>query len=316
VIRNYSARGASRQAAIAAIGARQVHIVCNNAGISVGNVGLLDVTLTQWEWIFGVNVFGVVHGVQILVPHIRQHGEGGHIVNTASMAGLQVNSAIPGIGAYAMTEHAVVALSEGLAMELRGSDIGVSVLCPAQVATTICDSGLRRPERLGGSYTSAEPAEAQARAATGRPPDAAGERVLAREPPRRILRVHAPGVLQHPSRLRAARSRAPRSDWRRRVLGAVHGSPQSRPSKQAARDGVCRAGPAPSCARWRRHRWRRAEDRCVRHVSQFHRTSSAAEVFFAVCAAAVEPRGDRPPPSITPIDVRIVPHIQEQRVGP
>jgi hypothetical protein len=62
--------------------------------------------------------------------------------------------------------------------------------------------------------------------------------------------------------------------------------------------------------------WRRAEDRCVRHVSQFRRTSSAAEVFSAVCAAAVEPRGDRPPPSITPIDVRIVPHIQEQRVGP
>ena len=114
------------QAAIAAIGARQVHIVCNNAGISVGNAGLLDVTLTQWEWFLGVNIFGVVHGVQILVPHIRQHGEGGHIVNTASMAGLQANFAIPGIGAYAMTKHAVVALSEGLVMELRGSDIGTA----------------------------------------------------------------------------------------------------------------------------------------------------------------------------------------------
>jgi NAD(P)-dependent dehydrogenase (short-subunit alcohol dehydrogenase family) len=156
----------------------KVHIVCNNAGITVGNVGLLDVSLAQWEWIFGVNIFGVVHGVQSLVPYIRRHGEGGHIVNTASMAGLQINSAIPGIGAYAMTKHAVVALSEALAMELQGSDIGVSVLCPAQVATTLRESGLRRPERFGGSYTSADSTEARTRAGTGMSPDAVGERVL------------------------------------------------------------------------------------------------------------------------------------------
>ena len=94
------------------------------------------------------------------------------------MAGLQINSAIPGIGAYAMTKHAVVALSEALAMELQGSDIGVSVLCPAQVATTLRESGLRRPERFGGSYTSADSTEARARAGTGMSPDAVGERVL------------------------------------------------------------------------------------------------------------------------------------------
>jgi NAD(P)-dependent dehydrogenase (short-subunit alcohol dehydrogenase family) len=155
----------------------KVHIICNNAGVGVAN-GLLEFTLTEWNWIFGVNMFGVVHGVQTFVPRIRQHGEGGHIVNTASMAGLQVNTAIPGIGPYAMTKYAVVALSEMLEHELAGSGIGVSVLCPAQVATTIRNSGLRRPERFGGSYKNADPAEVQARATTGMSPDSVGERVL------------------------------------------------------------------------------------------------------------------------------------------
>ncbi len=156
----------------------KVHIVCNNAGITVGNASLLEVSSAQWDWIFGVNLFGVVYGVQVFVPRIQQHGEGGHIVNTASMAGLQVNPTIHGIGPYAMTKHAVVALSETLEHELAGSGIGVSVLCPAQVATTIRDSGLRRPERFGGSFTSANPTEAQSRAATGLSPEAVGERVL------------------------------------------------------------------------------------------------------------------------------------------
>ena len=168
----------------------KVHIVCNNAGVSLGNVRLLEMTPAQWNWIFGVNVFGVVNGVQTFVPRILRHGEGGHIVNTASMAGLQVNPAIPGIGAYAMTKHAVIALSEALAMELRGSGIGVSVLCPAQVNTTLSDSGSRRPERFGGSYERAR--RRQARAAVGdwfvrgcgRP--ARG----ARDSQRRVFRVH------------------------------------------------------------------------------------------------------------------------------
>ena len=118
----------------------KVHIVCNNAGVAVVN-SLLQFTPTEWNWIFGVNMFGVVHGVQTFVPRIRKHGEGGHIVNTASMAGLQINPAIPGIGPYAMTKYAVVALSEMLEHELAGSGIGVSVLCPAQVATTMAIVG-------------------------------------------------------------------------------------------------------------------------------------------------------------------------------
>lgn len=156
----------------------KIHIVCNNAGVSLGNVRLLDMTRAQWDWIFGVNLFGVVNGVQAFVPRILRHGEGGHIVNTASMAGLQVNPAIPGIGAYAMTKHGVIALSEALEMELRGSGVGVSVLCPAQVDTTLYDSGTRRPERFGGSYQRADLAEARARSATGLSADAVGEHVV------------------------------------------------------------------------------------------------------------------------------------------
>ncbi len=156
----------------------KVHIVCNNAGISLGDVRLLEMTRAQWDWIFGVNLFGVVNGVQAFVPRIRKHGEGGHVVNTASMAGLQVNPNIPGIGAYAMTKHGVIALSEALAMELQGTNIGISVLCPAQVDTTLYDSGRRRPARFGGSYQRADLNEARARSATGLSADAVGEHVV------------------------------------------------------------------------------------------------------------------------------------------
>lgn len=170
----------------------KVHIVCNNAGISLGNVSLLQMTPAQWNWIFGVNLFGVVNGVQAFVPRIRRHGEGGHIVNTASMAGLQVNPGIPGIGAYAMTKHGVIALSEALAMELQGSGIGVSVLCPAQVDTTLYDSGRRRPERFGGSYARADVKQARERSATGLSADAVGEMVL------RAIRDDQYFVFTHP----------------------------------------------------------------------------------------------------------------------
>jgi len=170
----------------------RVHIVCNNAGVSLGNVCLLDMTRAQWDWIFAVNVFGVVNGVQAFVPRILAHGEGGHVVNTASMAGLQVNPQIPGIGAYAMTKHAVIALSEALAMELQGSGVGVSVLCPAQVDTTLYDSGRRRPDRFGGSYERADLGQARARSATGLAADAVGEMVV------RAIRNNTYFVFTHP----------------------------------------------------------------------------------------------------------------------
>jgi len=155
----------------------KVHIVCNNAGVSLGNNRVLQVPPDQVAWMFGVNLFGVLHGVRSFVPCIRAHGEGGHIVNTASIGGLQVNREL-GTGVYAMTKYGVVALSEALEHELDGSGIGVSVLCPALVDTTLYRSGERRPDRFGGAYDRADLADAQSRMAAGMAPDAVGERVL------------------------------------------------------------------------------------------------------------------------------------------
>jgi short-subunit dehydrogenase len=108
------------------------------------------------------------------------------------MAGLQVNLNIPGIGAFAMTKHGVIALSEALTMELQGSDIGISVLCPAQVDTTLYDSGRRRPERFGGSYQLADLNEARARSATGLSADAVGEHVV------HAIRTNTYFIFTHP----------------------------------------------------------------------------------------------------------------------
>src|SRR3989475_9502979 len=129
--------------AIAQFGA--THVVCNNAGVSpLGAVW--ENTLADWQWILGVNLWGVIHGVRAFVPRLLAQGEG-HVVNTASVAGL-INP--PGSGAYNVTKHAVVALSETLHHDLRerGSAVGVSVLCPAYVATGIADSERNRPAGL------------------------------------------------------------------------------------------------------------------------------------------------------------------------
>jgi NADP-dependent 3-hydroxy acid dehydrogenase YdfG len=122
----------------------KVHVVCNNAGVALG--GTLDaMDYKDWDWVMGVNLDGVVNGVQTFVNRIKSHGEGGHIVNTASMAG---HLAIPGLGVYNTTKWAVVGLSETLRAELAPHEIGVSVLCPGVVATNIFDSGRNRPQAL------------------------------------------------------------------------------------------------------------------------------------------------------------------------
>ncbi len=129
--------------AIAQFGA--THVVCNNAGVSpLGAVW--ENTLADWQWILGVNLWGVIHGVRAFVPRLLAQGEG-HVVNTASVAGL---ISPPGMGAYNVTKHAVVALSESLHHDLRsrGSLVGVSVLCPAYVPTGIADSERNRPREL------------------------------------------------------------------------------------------------------------------------------------------------------------------------
>jgi NAD(P)-dependent dehydrogenase (short-subunit alcohol dehydrogenase family) len=154
-----------------------IHFLFNNAGITMKAVPLWELTPQQWEWIFGVNIVGVINGIRTLVPRMKAHGEAGHVVNTASIGGLQVNPKLRN-GSYAMTKYAVVAASEALALDLEGSNLGVSVLCPAIVATTLYASAQRRPERLGGPFGRTNPEHAKAFHAAGIPPDDVGRRVL------------------------------------------------------------------------------------------------------------------------------------------
>ena len=124
-----------------------VHVVCNNAGVAAGG-GIDNISIDNWRWVVDVNLMGVVYGVRSFLPHMRKHREGGHIVNTASMAGM-----INGIGfsPYVATKFAVVSMSEGLAMQLQPHSIGVSVLCPEYVRTRLGESGRNRPSRYGES---------------------------------------------------------------------------------------------------------------------------------------------------------------------
>ena len=122
-----------------------VHVVCNNAGVA-GAGGIDTISLETWRWVIDVNLMGVLHGVRTFLLHLRAHNEGGHIVNTASMAGL--NSGL-GFSPYAASKFAVVTMSEGLAKQLAPFGIGVTVLCPGFVRTRISESGRNRPERYG-----------------------------------------------------------------------------------------------------------------------------------------------------------------------
>jgi len=134
------------RAAEATLGAfGKVHVLCNNAGVG-GGTGIDAIALDTWRWVLDVNLMGVVHGIRSFLPHLRAHGEGGHIVNTASMAGLQAGL---GFSPYAASKYAVVAISEGLARDLEPHGIGVSVLCPSFVRTRISDSARNRPARYG-----------------------------------------------------------------------------------------------------------------------------------------------------------------------
>jgi NAD(P)-dependent dehydrogenase (short-subunit alcohol dehydrogenase family) len=123
-----------------------VHVVCNNAGVMSSGDAWFG-PLSSWTWVMGVNFWGVVHGVRAFLPTIALQPEGGHFVNTASIAGL-----LPGFGAvYDASKHAVVAMSEDLYTNMQGAGlpIGVSVLCPGWVRTSILDAERNWPDRLG-----------------------------------------------------------------------------------------------------------------------------------------------------------------------
>ena len=145
--------------------------------------GIDNISLDNWRWVLDVNLMGVVHGIQTFLPHIRAHGEGGHIVNTASMAGMHTGL---GLSPYAASKFAVVSMSEGLAMQLKPLGIGVSVLCPSYVRTRIGESGRNRPARYGqtqpldpASPAAAIVAEIARRLQAGLEPAAVAARVLA-----------------------------------------------------------------------------------------------------------------------------------------
>jgi len=133
-----------------------VHIVCNNAGVGPPGGPVWERTLADWQWVMGVNLWGVINGVRTFVPIMLRQETEGHIVNTASMAGLL---SIPMLTIYNVTKHAVVTLSESLQSELAmtGSRIRVSVLCPGFVSTNIADAERNRPAELQNEGGEPEP---------------------------------------------------------------------------------------------------------------------------------------------------------------
>jgi NAD(P)-dependent dehydrogenase (short-subunit alcohol dehydrogenase family) len=137
-----------------------VHVVCNNAGVFIAKASW-EHTLADWEWVLGVNLWGVIHGVRTFVPIMLRQGTEGHIVNTASQAGLDTGAFI---ASYEVSKHGVVALSEDLSRELAriGAPVKVSVLCPAMVRTNLPDSARNRPRSLANPEGS-EPVRAEAK---------------------------------------------------------------------------------------------------------------------------------------------------------
>jgi NAD(P)-dependent dehydrogenase (short-subunit alcohol dehydrogenase family) len=123
-----------------------VHLLFNNAGVAISGP-IQEMTHADWEWLMRVNLWGVIHGVETFVPRMIEQRQGGHIVSTASFAGLVAND---GLGVYCVTKYGVVGLSECLFRDLRNEGIGVSVLCPMRVETNIGNSARNRPPELGG----------------------------------------------------------------------------------------------------------------------------------------------------------------------
>jgi NAD(P)-dependent dehydrogenase (short-subunit alcohol dehydrogenase family) len=127
-----------------------VHLLCNNAGVATSGTVSWESSLPDWEWVIGVNLWGVIHGVRSFVPIMLAQATECHIVNTASLSGL---ISFPRGSVYAVSKHGVVTLSESLQHELaeRGGKVKVSVLCPGLVQTRILECARNRPERLAAT---------------------------------------------------------------------------------------------------------------------------------------------------------------------
>lgn len=134
-----------------------VHVVCNNAGVGSRGLRLVDVPERDFEWVLGVNLWGVMHGIWAFLPHLRAQNEG-HVVNTASISGF---SHRPRMGPYNASKAAVIAVSETLQFELEdeGSDVGVTVVCPGWVRTNISQAVRNLPEQYHYELTPEQAAE-------------------------------------------------------------------------------------------------------------------------------------------------------------
>ena len=168
-----------------------VDVLCNNAGINLFN-DIADATYQDWDWVLGVNLGGVVNGLVTFVPRMKARGEGGHIVNTASMGAFIAG---PGAGIYTTAKFAVHGLSDALRYSLRPHGIGVSMVCPGLVKSKIYESDKLRPAELSTDVTPADqefmrilPSVHEA----GMEPEEIGEKVLQRDRAQRLLRLHPP----------------------------------------------------------------------------------------------------------------------------
>lgn len=183
-----------------------IHVVCNNAGVAIAGP-LADATPADWEYTMRVNFWGVVHGVSAFVPRLIAQHQGGHIVNTASMAGL---IGMEWLGVYCASKFAVVGLTEALQREMRPHGIGVSVLCPMIVQTPITANSIRnRPKALQNPGAPVVlPDEADM-------PPLAGGIIPVDEVSRRVVRAIDRGdfyVLTHPEQREILRRRGARQD--------------------------------------------------------------------------------------------------------
>jgi NAD(P)-dependent dehydrogenase (short-subunit alcohol dehydrogenase family) len=123
----------------------KVHVVCNNAGVLNSASTIWEASIKDWQWMFGVNVWGVINGVRTFTPIMMEQDEEAYIVNTASIAGMGLGNSI-----YSITKHAVVSITEALYLQLKARDtkVGCSVLCPTFVNTKLEDAEQHRPEEL------------------------------------------------------------------------------------------------------------------------------------------------------------------------
>ncbi|MDT5027694.1 MAG: hypothetical protein QOE61_4120 [Micromonosporaceae bacterium] len=171
-----------------------VHVICNNAGVSALGCQW-ELSLDDWNWVLDVCLGGVVNGIRSFVPRMLASGEPGHVVNTASMAGVLTS---PFVGPYAAAKHAVVGISKGLRAELAGTPIGVTVVCPGMVNTPVADrmgDHIHETGHHAGDDALAMLDLMQTGLRTGMPPEAAAAAILAAVKANRLWVLPNGGVL-------------------------------------------------------------------------------------------------------------------------